>query len=301
MEAVTIQKTKGLNAYQIKLIALVIMTIDHLGAYGFEIPIIGAYYSKLRLIGRLAMPLFLFVLTESIRYTHSKPKFLLRLYLGAVGTGLFVSVTNYLFGDTVGRFSLNNIFYTYFYVALYVILIENILLAAKDRDWKKGVLSVAGIAATGIVHCLYTLLMDILFMNYGLTLNQTMFVVDLIETFIESPWIVEYTLLFVLMGVLMYFARSKHGKAAVLVLFSFLCYAGGRADWNSGIGRFLNSTPLFTVMGFPQCCMALAAPIMLLYNGEKGRGQKYFFYLYYPLHRYAISVAEYIYWLLCGI
>ena len=71
MEAVTIQKTKGLNAYQIELIALVIMTIDHLGAYGFEIPIIDAYCSQLRLIGRLAMPLFLFALTESIRYTHS--------------------------------------------------------------------------------------------------------------------------------------------------------------------------------------------------------------------------------------
>ena len=34
---------KGLTAAQIKWIALILMTVDHLGAFGFEIPAIGRY------------------------------------------------------------------------------------------------------------------------------------------------------------------------------------------------------------------------------------------------------------------
>lgn len=77
MEQLKTRLGKGLNAWQIKVIAVVFMTIDHLGAYGFEIPIIDAYNSKLRLVGRIAMPLFLFLLTESIHYTRNRKKFLL--------------------------------------------------------------------------------------------------------------------------------------------------------------------------------------------------------------------------------
>ncbi|WP_083461254.1 TraX family protein [Cellulosilyticum ruminicola] len=33
-----------------------------------------------------------------------------------------------------------------------------------------------------------------------------------------------------------------------------------------------------------QCAMIFALPFMLLYNNQKGKGLKYFFYLFYPLH-----------------
>ena len=77
------------------------MTIDHLAAYGFEIPVFGAHFDTLRIIGRIAAPLFFFALTESVKHTRSKVRLILRLYLGAVGTGLFVAVTNLLFHDSI--------------------------------------------------------------------------------------------------------------------------------------------------------------------------------------------------------
>lgn len=300
MEQTKARLTKGLTAYQIKLLAVIFMTIDHLGAYGFEIPVFSTYNYQLRLIGRMAMPLFLFVLTDSIRYTRNRPKFLLRLYLAAVGVGVFTAVTNYFFGYTIGHFTLSNIFYTYLYVAIYVILIENILLAAKELNWKKGILSATGIAATVIPHLLYQALISIPLMDYGLTIEESMLVKELIESIVKGPWLVDYTLLFVLMGVLMYFAKNKYGKAAVLVVFSLVCYFGERALWSGGpIWEWMNChTPFHTVLGSLQSKMILAAPIMLLYNGQKGRGDKWFFYLYYPLHRYVICIIEYLYLLL---
>ena len=128
--------SRGLTISQIKWIALIFMTIDHLAAYGFEIPCVGAHFSTLRLIGRIAAPLFFFAITESVKHTRSRKKLLLRLYLGAVGTGLFVAVTNLMFHDSIGRFSQSNILCDYLYTALYIILIENMIKGSKERQWK---------------------------------------------------------------------------------------------------------------------------------------------------------------------
>lgn len=284
---------RGLSAWQIKIIAVIAMTIDHLGAYGFEIPVFDTYYSELRLIGRIAMPLFLFLLTESVRHTRSRPRFLLRLYLAAVGTGLFVAVTNFLFGDSVGMFISSNIFFTYFYVALYITLIEEMMAGRREGNRRRVLIGAAGILATFIPHILLVLLDSFSIMDYGASLDIAFLFQDLVASFLASPLVVEYTFLFVIMGILMYFAGDKYRKAAVLVLFSIFCYLGGKIP-------LLNAFPIHLPIGYPQYYMILAAPLILLYNGEKGRGGKYFFYCYYPLHRYAISVAVYLYQLFCG-
>ena len=39
-----------------------------------------------------------------------------------------------------------------------------------------------------------------------------------------------------------------------------------------------------------QWLQILALPLMLLYNGKKGPGLKYFFYIYYPLHSAVLFV-----------
>ncbi len=65
-------RSKGLSISQIKWIALVAMTMDHLAAYGFEIPFFGAHFNTFRIIGRIAAPLFFFALTESVKHTRSR-------------------------------------------------------------------------------------------------------------------------------------------------------------------------------------------------------------------------------------
>lgn len=89
---------------------------------------------------------------------NDQKTYLLRLYLGAVGVGLFVTTTNILFQNSIGRFINDNILFTYLYTALYIILIEEILIAVKYKEIDRLFLGVAGIFATCIVHFLYQFL-----------------------------------------------------------------------------------------------------------------------------------------------
>lgn len=42
---------------------------------------------------------------------------------------------------------------------------------------------------------------------------------------------------------------------------------------------------LYAPMRFEiMCAMLLAIPVLMLYNGSRGRSMKYWFYVYYPLH-----------------
>ena len=60
----------GLTNNQLKLIGLIAMTVDHIGMLLFPRMLF------LRVIGRLAFPIFAYVVAEGCRYTRSVPKYL---------------------------------------------------------------------------------------------------------------------------------------------------------------------------------------------------------------------------------
>jgi len=64
---------KGLNGFQLKIIACIIMVIDHAGVLFFPDKII------FRIIGRLAFPLFAFFISEGFFHTRSVRRYLTRL------------------------------------------------------------------------------------------------------------------------------------------------------------------------------------------------------------------------------
>ena len=69
----TQNKAFGLTGNQLKLIAIVLMTVDHIGAYLLP------QYVILRYIGRLAMPVFAWMIAEGCRYTKNRPRYLLTM------------------------------------------------------------------------------------------------------------------------------------------------------------------------------------------------------------------------------
>ena len=73
---------KKLNATQIKVIAIIAMTIDHI-AYAF-VPAGTIMHYIMHLVGKTTAPIMCFFLAEGFRHTHDKKKYLLRLLSFAV-------------------------------------------------------------------------------------------------------------------------------------------------------------------------------------------------------------------------
>lgn len=71
-------KEKGLSQEALKIIACLTMLMDHVGA------VLLPQYHWLRGVGRIAFPIFCFLLAEGAVYTRNPRKYLLRLLIGAV-------------------------------------------------------------------------------------------------------------------------------------------------------------------------------------------------------------------------
>ena len=71
-----------MNRNQLKILAIIAMTIDHIALVFVSSGSI--LYYVMRLIGRLTAPLMAFMLTEGYRYTRSRSRYLLRLVIFAL-------------------------------------------------------------------------------------------------------------------------------------------------------------------------------------------------------------------------
>lgn len=64
---------KGLNSNQLKLLALLTMTVDHIGVHLFP------QYPILRIIGRLAFPIYAYCIAEGCVHTKNRKKYLMQM------------------------------------------------------------------------------------------------------------------------------------------------------------------------------------------------------------------------------
>ena len=80
-------RQKGLPQEVLKLIACVTMLVDHFGhaiVPGLPVPHMVELYYACRIIGRIAFPIFCFLLVEGMRRTRNPQKYILRLGIGVL-------------------------------------------------------------------------------------------------------------------------------------------------------------------------------------------------------------------------
>lgn len=276
MSASSTKSRLHLNSFEIKIIALIFMTFDHFGAYQTFTTNL-SINDFFRIVGRIAAPLFLFVVVESLHYTHNKVRFAMRLYIA----GVTVEIFNRIFESTFDIFSIGNILPTFFYVALIVTTTECI---TKCRNLKTAVIP------------LLCLIVPFLIIPLNIALCESGYVEiwDIISIIFPSIFTVEYSIIFILLGIAWYYIKDKRINCITFAALALLCFFVPDSVFYTLPLRcfsplYFNISDLF-IDG--QWCMCLALPFMLLYDGEKGHSMKYFFYIYYPIHVYVLIIIS---------
>lgn len=208
----------GLDGFTLKIIALIAMVIDHVGAFLFP------EYLILRIIGRIAFPIFAFLAVEGFFHTSDVKKYMMRLAAFAVISEIpFDLVTT----GKVLEFEHQNVF--------------------------------------------FTLLLGVMLMYfYGQQLSQAARI--------------GCTILLLLPGDIF---RTDYGAWGVMMIFCF--YIFREKMWAQILSIALINVVAF---GYIQAFAVLALLPICLYNGERGKSMKYFFYAAYPLHLLAIYLIR---------
>ncbi|MDR0501069.1 MAG: conjugal transfer protein TraX [Coriobacteriales bacterium] len=278
-----------INAWWLKIIALVAMTFDHIAMYLFEAPIVSSYETTLHIIGRIAAPIFLFMVAEGARHTQSRVKYILRLFLGNAVCLLLLVFMNSQFNSYIGFHLVGDIFPTMMYTVIIIHCVEKCIRSWREEKHLHSFL----VAATLIAVCVIpAILYEVLLNNQAVSAFGDMgpgatLGMQLIKVFFPSILSVEYTPLFIILGLLFYWLPNKSLKVVSLVAFAILA----RFPMGLDTGYFIS------YFGINQHYMFLAIPFICLYNGKKGFSGKYFFYVYYIVHPYIILLIGY----LCGM
>lgn len=238
---------KGLSGNTLKYIAALSMLIDHAGLLLFpQLPL-------LRVIGRIAFPIFAFMIAEGCLHTRNR----LRYFLGITLLGLVCHAVQYAFA---GSPTLNVLITFSISIVLIFVLLElkKALLLRESRSAKP------------------------------LELGLLLLLLLLLGYFFCSRFPVDYEF-----------------AGCLVPLFAALPGLDtGEKDPAAAVRRRRLSVlcmlpPLLLVchIYIPMQYFCLAAlPLLLLYNGQRGRrSTKYFFYVFYPLH---LALLQGIAWLI---
>lgn len=288
----SVKKSKQFNIlsnFSLKLLAMLFMTLDHIGLllsenadfFGFvtNSPVL-IMCDVFRILGRLAFPLFAFLLVEGIRHTHSNKKYFLRLGFMALLISIAYIVIIYgLQMNTPG----GNIFFDLLLAGLAIYLIEKkkwiSLLALLPFAYALFCTFVNAFEHVGVIHWSR-------YFPYFLRLQYDIFGFALILTFYFAYKLIPImfkTETFKNLDFDAYKTTNEYRLfangmiiAALLVInlvWYFLSYYIVGLQYLMGLG--VESWSIF------------ASIFILLYNGKRGYNAKWFYYgayAYYPMH-----------------
>lgn len=257
-----------LTGTQLKWLAIAMMAVDHVGAvvvYGLAFRRGVAYpgwehvYWAMRTIGRLAFPIFCFLLSEGFCHTRSRKNYLLRLLAFAVVSEV---PFDYALSGTIVDVDSQNVFFT-LAIGLATIWVMECL---KGKGPLQVMVVLAGCVLSELVMCDYGLI--------GIVL------IVICHVFRQNkPWrLVAGTFW-------LFFGTALH--AAVGLGPGMLM----RADMGSLVSYLVDSA-VIEVPG------AFAFLLINRYHGEKGIPfPKYFFYAFYPLHLLLLGLLKHrLFW-----
>ena len=253
-----------MSSAALKWIALVLMLIDHIGEFFSEVTPVW-----FRWIGRLSAPLFLFCLARGLEKTRSRPRYLQRLWTGSAVMGCGSIVLTMIFPQSSVALS-NNIFSTMALIGALVWIFDSFEERARRRDNlpnpNSALALFAAVQVISILACAFA-------EKGGRQWTR------LINALLPNLAYCEGSIEVVILGLILYYLGREAGK--LCLGYGIYCVA----QLLSSVMRAVEYGQMsYVVLYFYQWMMIGSLPLMLCYNGQRGKYNGRVFYLFYPLH-----------------
>lgn len=250
-----------MSTFALKILAVASMFIDYLGAI-FISPSDNPYvYLVFRSIGRLSLPIILFLLSEGFQHTGNIKNYLKRL-------GIFALISEIPFDLA---------FYQYHFGTDFISDFRSIFAGGYHSDKLSALLLNLFTYQNVLVTLFLGLLLLYIINNVEKKYSNNLGMVNFINGVL--------TIVFCAISVLI---RADSNVAGILMLVAFYLFRGNNVL--IGIALFIvNGTIAGNVASdnllliIPVLSTLAIIPICF-YNGKKGKDIKYFFYIFYPLH-----------------
>jgi hypothetical protein len=251
----------------VKIIGITLMVMDHLhqmfinqGAPGW-----------LSWFGRPVAAMFLFLCAEGFSYTRHRAVYILRF----LGGFLLMNLASWLLGKFLPVENVvltNNIFGTLCMSAFYMLMADLLRRGVKEKKPLRVLLAAGGFLLPLVIGLALAVLV-----SGEAPPNAAVLTLFFL---IPSPFTVEGGFVLVILGLVFFILRNRRwAQALAPVAAGLLVLLASRGE-----------------SGFPsaQWLMVFAALPILLYNGRRGRGGKYFFYAFYPGHIYLLYLIAWV-------